>query len=135
MAIQAVQQERAAYALQQVQNYAEQFAAQPLGERKSNRKKFKARASELPFMVHANGLGQALAFFKSKGRKDGYNCLYAILEGWLLDTDRPFEEYENALDAVTQCDRVTYVAAQAEAILLMTWVKQFASAFMDGEGT
>lgn len=134
MAIQAVQQERSAYALQQVQSYAERFvpATQP-GDWKSNRKKFKARASELPFMIHANGLGQALVFFKSKGRKDGYDCLYAILQGWLLQTDRPFEKYKDALDAVTGCDRATYLAAQAEAILLMNWVKQFASAFMETE--
>lgn len=124
MAVQHIQQERAAYALQQVQSYVDQIAT-------AERKKFKSRASELPFMIHANGLGQALAFFKSKGNKDGYNYLYQILEGWLIQADRPFAGYESALTGVTQCDRAVYLSAQAESILLMNWVKQFAAAFME----
>ena len=124
MAVQHIQQQRAAYALEQVQNYAAQLS-------KDERKKFKSRASELPFMIHANGLGQALAFFKSKGDKDGYNFLYQILEDWFIRPEQPFAGHATALDGVTTCDRATYLAAQAESILLMNWVKQFAAAFME----
>ena len=124
MAVQHIQQQRAAYALQQVQDYATHLS-------KDECKKFKSRASELPFMIHANGLGQALAFFKSKGDKDGYNFLYQILADWLVQEDRPFADYTEALNGVTGCDRATYLSAQAESILLMNWVKQFAAAFME----
>lgn len=126
MAEQTLQQQRAAYALQRVQHYAGTLKPEA-------KKKFKARASELPFMIHANGLGQALAFFRSQNQSDGYNFLHEILNGWLIGGQRPFAGRADALAGVTQCDRATYLAAQAEAMLLMDWVKKFASAFMDGE--
>jgi len=159
MAVQAIQQKRAAFALQQVQRYKDQFAyeaeqgrdtqasapdeeqvpAPTANAQERSGKKFKARASELPFMIHSNGLGQALAFFKSKAAKnkdrDRYGCLYAILSGWLTQTEQPFAGFDDALFALTQCDQEVYLAAQSEAILLMEWVKPFASAFMGGDSS
>jgi len=124
MATQTFQQERAKYALEQVQEYAKDASCH---------KEFKSRASELPFMIHANGLGQALAFFKSKKEEHGYDHLYAILSNWLCKTGQPFEGARDALEGVTGGSRAQYMAAQAEAILLMDWVKKFSRAFMGGE--
>lgn len=132
MAVQTLQQQRMAYSLEQVQHYADELNRSQQPETwKTNRKKFKARASELPFMIHANGLGQALAFFRSKNRKDGYDYLFDILSGWLIQDGRPLAGEQDALVGVTQCSRNDYMMAQAEAILLMDWVKMFAAAFMD----
>lgn len=119
MTIQTLQQQRAKYALEQVQDYAQVC----------NPKEFKARASELPFMIHANGLGQALAFFKSK-EEHAYNHLYDILSNWLCKEGKPFEGAHDALDGMTTGNRAAYMAAQAEAIMLMDWVKKFSRAFM-----
>jgi CRISPR-associated protein Cmr5 len=126
---QTLQQKRAAYALEKVQHYARTL-------NDDAKKKFKTRASELPFMIHTNGLGQALAFFRSKRDdkdKDGYKYLYDILDAWLIQEQRPFAGKTDALAGVTQCNRATYLTAQAEAMMLMDWVKKFASAFMEGE--
>lgn len=140
MAVQLLQQQRMAYALERVQHYAEEFTApqhatpQQLAAQKASRKKFKARSSELPFMIHANGVGQAIAFFKSKsarGDRDKYGCLYEILSGWLTQEGRPLAGHPDAITGVTQCDRNAYMLAQAEAILLMNWVKMFAASFME----
>ena len=92
--------------------------------------KLKARASELPFMIHANGLGQALAFFKSKNGSDGYGELFLILQSWLTQTGRPFADKTDVMQAVTDTDMNTYRVAQAEAIEYMDWVKKFASAYL-----
>lgn len=92
--------------------------------------KLKARASELPFMIHANGLGQAAAFFKSKKDKDGYNYLYQILTAWLTQSGRPFAGKSDLMQAITECDLHTYRVAQAEAMQYMDWVKKFAKAYL-----
>lgn len=123
METQTLQQQRAKYALEQVQEYAQ----------RCDPKEFKARASELPFMIHANGLGQALAFFKSQKEEHGYHHLYAILSTWLCGEGQPFEGAHDALKGITAGTRTQYMMAQAEAIMLMDWVKKFSRAFMGGE--
>ncbi len=95
--------------------------------------KIKSRASEMPFMIHTCGLGQALAFFKSKGGKDGYNKVYAMLDSWLREKGNPFAGASDALHALTQCDLMTYRIAQAESVQYMEWVKKFASAYLTEE--
>lgn len=125
---QVMQQKRAKYALQQVKKAKDNPEV--------NAQEFKSRASELPFMIRANGLGQALAFFKSKGREHGYKNLYDILSQWLCSSTEysaPFSGYSDALDGIVASDRKTYMVAQTEAIMFMGWVKKFATAFLDGE--
>ncbi|MEN9374575.1 MAG: hypothetical protein RIR79_2127 [Pseudomonadota bacterium] len=131
--MQTLQQLRAKHALSAIQKLAKEY------EKDSEKlKKLKARASELPFMIHANGLGQALAFFKSKeGKedkkdKDGYGKLFEILQNWLTEKGRPFAEQKDKdlMAAVIETDFQTYRIAQAEAIQYMDWVKKFASAYL-----
>lgn len=118
--MQTLQQKRASDALRQVK------ALVPLNEGD----KLKARASELPFMIHTSGLGPALAFFKSKKEKDGYDHLYRILQSWLTQPGRPFAQQADLMLAITQADFRTYRMAQAEAIVYMDWVKKFAKAYL-----
>lgn len=118
--MQTLQQERAKHALQKVQDLVQ------LNEGD----KLKARASELPFMIHTSGMGPALAFFKSKKDKDGYNHLYRMLESWLTQPQRPFAGQTDLMRAITQADFKTYRLAQAEAIVYMDWVKTFAKAYL-----
>ena len=112
--------------------------------------KLKSRASELPFMIHANGLGQAAAFFKSKGDKgqntdtgkrsgdsdgdsrdkDGYGKIYLILQSWLTQPGRPFAGQTDLMLAITEADLHTYRVAQAEAMQYMDWVKKFATTYL-----
>jgi CRISPR-associated protein Cmr5 len=123
--MQTLQQQRAKHALQKVKDLI------PLNEGD----KLKARANELPFMIHTNGLGQALAFFKSKKDKDGYDKLFLILQSWLTQNEkdtkgRPFAGKPDLMVAITEADFQTYRIAQAEAIQYMDWVKKFASAYL-----
>lgn len=120
MVTQTLQQLRAQHALKKVQDWV------PLNEGD----KLKARASELPFMIHTNGLGPALAFFKSKKNKDGYDNLYLVLQSWLAQPGRPFADKPDLMKAITEADFNTYRLAQAEAIQYMDWVKKFSSAYL-----
>ena len=116
--MQTLQQKRAKFALEKVLGY----------ENFPDKDKLKSRASELPFMIHANGLGQAAAFFKSK-KGDGYPELYAILQAWLTQEGCPFSKHKDLMLAITQADMSTYCYAQAEAMQFMDWVKKLAKAY------
>ncbi len=127
--MQTMQQKRAKYALEQVNEAIKSGV---------NQKEFKAYAANLPAMIHINGLGQAAAFFKSKG--DTHEKLYEILSNWLCGSDKtpyvstqPYSGCKNLLEGITTKDMHQYRVAQAEAQALMDWVKKFAKAFMDGE--
>ena len=121
--MQTMQQKRAKYALEQVQNAA--------NNHRINHKEYKSYASSLPAMIHMNGLGQAAAFFKSKGGT--HEQLYALLSGWLCQADQPYAGCANLLAGITSEDMHKYRLAQAEAQMLMDWVKKFAKAFMTSE--
>ena len=118
--MQTLQQQRAKFALEKVLDLV----------KLNEGDKLKSRASELPFMIHANGLGQAAAFFKSKKDKDGYDKLFLVLQNWLIEPGRPFADQTDLMKAITEADMHQYRVAQAEAIQFMDWVKKFASAYL-----
>jgi CRISPR-associated protein Cmr5 len=129
--MQTMQQKRAKYALKKVNEAI---------DKKVNQKEYKAYAANLPAMIHTNGLGQAAAFFKSKGGT--HEELYQLLSDWLCNNEevtkekglaQPYSDYDNLLDGITKKDMHTYRVAQAEAQMLMDWVKKFAKAFMTDE--
>lgn len=121
--MQTIQQQRAQYALQKVQSAA--------NNPNTDAKEYKSYASSLPAMIHMNGLGQAAAFFKSKGGTHGE--LYNLLSDWLCQQDQPYAGCANLLEGITSKDMHTYRLAQAEAQALMDWVKKFAKAFMTAD--
>lgn len=135
--MQTIQQQRARYALLKVQQAA--------GNPNISHKEFKSYASSLPAMIHMNGLGQAAAFFKSKGNSSPeHAALYTLLSNWLCSHDnnpdvqafmpaQPYTGCTNLLEGITTRDMHAYRLAQAEAQALMDWVKKFAKAFMTGD--
>lgn len=123
--MQTLQQERARHALNVVEGWKKDAPSD------DHKKKLKARTSELPFMIHANGLGQAAAFFKSKKDKDGYDVVLLALQDWMARPNRPFAGKTDLMRAVVEADLATYRLAQAEAMAYMDWVKKFASAYLD----
>ena len=131
--MQTMQQQRAAFALAGVECAKRRLDKKQCGE-------YKSHVSALPFMIHANGLGQAAAFYKSKctdskgKEKLDYVLLYKLLSDWLSQEGQPFFEMD-LLDGITQEDMHAYITAQAEAMVFMDWVKKFATAFMKEENT
>ena len=126
--MQTLQQQRAAHALQGVQALIRPKEGDKLKAKEGD--KLKARASELPFMIHANGLGQAAAFFCSKKDKDGYDKIYHLLQSWMTRPGGPLASKDGMMAAITRADLHTYRVAQAEAMQYMDWVKKFASAYL-----
>ncbi len=122
------EQERAAFALKGIKKLAEEWRTDL-----KKQKEFNSYASSMPFMIHANGLGQTAAFYRRKGTEHTYYKLYELLGDWLNQSGRPFANKGDLLDAITQSDQDAYLAAQIEALLFLDWVKKLASAFLARE--
>ncbi len=114
-----MQQQRAAFALREVKK--------ALDDPQTKKKEFNSYASSLPAMILMNGLGQAAAFYFSKGGT--HHRLYDILSGWLISSGQPYEGETSLLDGITSKDMYCYRVAQAEALLFLDWVKKFAKAY------
>lgn len=127
--IQTIQQQRAKYALGKVNEFIDNSPTE------KEKKEYKSYSSSLPAMIHINGLGQAAAFFKSKGtdKSKVHEELYNLLSEWLTKDNQPYHKYEDLLEGITQSDMYTYRLAQTEAQALMDWVKKFAKAFIKDE--
>ncbi len=129
--MQTMQQQRAKFALQGVETAKERLEPK-------QRKEYKSHVSALPFMIHANGLGQAAAFYKSKctdskgNEKLDYVLLYQLLSDWLGRENQPFAGMD-LLTGITNEDMHAYITAQAEAMVFMGWVKKFATAFLQDD--
>jgi len=121
-----IEQQRAKYALERVKALATTLDNKQQGELISY-------ASGLPAMIHRNGLGQAMAFCKLKGKeRKSYQALYQLVSDWLAQTGQPYSGLD-ILDGITQKDVYHYQLAQVEALALMSWVKKFAKAFLKDE--
>jgi CRISPR-associated protein Cmr5 len=119
-----IQQQRAAFALQRVKDLRRLL-------KPDHQKEFISYASSLPAMIHMNGLGQAMAFCKVKGKdRPSYQQLYQLVSDWLCRQGQPYAGKSEVLDGITQLDMAHYQLAQAEALVLMSWVKKFAKAFL-----
>ncbi len=123
-----LQQRRAQFALGRIRALADAWQGEP-----KKQKEFNSYASAMPFMIHANGLGQTAAFYRRKGTDHTYYQLYKLLGDWLSQPDQPFDGKTDLLEGITQSDMNAYLAAQTEAMLFLDWVKKLASAFLARE--
>ena len=115
---QTLQQQRAAYAMGEVTRL--------LGNEQKSREEFKTCATSLPAMIRMNGLGQAAAYCHSQSGR--WPEMYELLSGWLIQPGQPYAGKSKLLTGIIECDMHAYRIAQAEALLLLDWVKKFAKA-------
>lgn len=125
--------------MKQVQTQEQQRAASALSWVKSKQKseqekEIAPKASQFPVMIHTTGLGQACAFYKSRGKKSVEETLYNQLSNWLCEgssqTKAIFKGERDLMEALTQTDMATYQLAQAEALSYLSWVKQLSKAYL-----
>jgi CRISPR-associated protein Cmr5 len=134
--MQTVQQQRAKYALD---------AVEVVVNRLKNRREhdlikaseYVSYASAFPAMIKMNGLGQAAAFYCSKGKDEdskaqAYDTLYKTLSTWLSKPGQPYEGVD-LIKGITEKEMPSYMQAQAEALMFLDWLKKFAKAYMPDE--
>ena len=132
--MQNIEQQRANYALQEVKRVLLKLTD------KDEQKEFKSYVTSMPAMIQMNGLGQAVAFYRSKFKEGGkgasaYKELYTIIEQWLCSAEYPasvYDEYD-LLQGITKNDMQQYRIAQSELQKLLVWMKKMVAAFIDSE--
>lgn len=123
-------QKRSAYALEEV-----------LATGCKKPQEFKAFCAGAPAVILQNGLGQAFAFWLSKGKgdpADKHQALLEIIMKWLcMNQDdirnafiTPCRTPGEMVRALSDMNQHDYLAAQDETLALLEWVKRYAKAFV-----
>ncbi len=96
-------------------------------------KKFKSYVTSAPSMILKNGLGNTLAFYRTKfeAKKDkkadarAYEKLYEFIDKWLKERGYcPGDP----LDCIIGMNTVEFASATEEVLALLNWMKMFAKA-------
>lgn len=101
------------------------------------KKKYGSLARRVPMLVLTNGLGQTLAYLRSKGKGDQsneHNVLFRHLSDWTMSQVAPDEKGRDLLDWVRNTSSDMYRRATTEALAYLTWLKRFAEAELPTEG-
>ena len=99
--------------------------------------KYANLAKSAPALIMNNGLMQTLAFYKSKGKGKGVEeahnklledvCLWLGQRDFALKADSPFKGVMTFLHG---SESAIYRRATEEALALLRWIRQFASALV-----
>lgn len=128
--LRTMDQERAEYALKKITGIAQNSDSK-------RQKEMRSYITSLPALIRTNGLGQALAFCRTKHSKDStssHEIIYGLVSTWLCSTESKgqiFTEDTDVLIAITHSDVYAYMAAQNEALALLEWLKKFAVALLE----
>ena len=139
-----IEQGRATYAYDAVKDINE---IKELSENKAKKLKesYKSVAKKIPVMIKTNGLGQTLAFIKSKRAKEdkpenGYDKLYQQIGKWLQeDSASQLVESGELVEKVIKLPSPTYRQVTIETLALLNWMRRFVEGLMkdvkDTEGS
>lgn len=125
---QTVQQQRAAFALNEISKIAEK-----------NNGKISAELASfivgMPTMILTNGIGQTFAFLLSTG-KGKHEITYTIMKKWIIQKNPHIflqEELDNIhfLKKFNSISQHQYLEIQHEELRLLEWLKRYARAFED----
>lgn len=111
---QTLEQERAGQAWHDVSGISDQLGS-----------KYGTQARKLPALIQINGLGQTLAFLKSKPDNKAMYKVYDHLSAWVM---RRMGNGDDLLQAVTGWTSEEYRRATAEALAYALWLRRFAEA-------
>ena len=123
--LRGIEQGRATYAFNAVQGVSENL-----------KKKYKTAAKKAPVLVKTNGLGQTLAFIKSKGGKrgeeNGYDELYKQIAKWLQTEDSKALVLPQGelVRQVIELPSPAYRQATIETLTLLNWIRRFVDGLM-----
>ncbi|MFN3533510.1 MAG: type III-B CRISPR module-associated protein Cmr5 [Candidatus Brocadia sp.] len=132
--LQKVEQKRAAEAWSCIQAVSEDI------DNSKFKKEYRSIVMKLPALILTNGLGQTLAFLKSKGKNDDSNPekrVYEDLQGWLLKTDLinlGRVTHDELIERIMAIDSTKYRFVTMESLSFLNWLKRFADAMLPKDG-
>ncbi len=98
-------------------------------------KEYKSYVKKMPVMIKTNGLGQTVAFIKSKSDKEAYGLIYRQLGEWLKKCPNAVigDRDTDLVKAIVNLESREYRMATAEALALLSWLRRFADGLIAGE--
>ena len=100
------------------------------------KKDYRSVVMKSPTMIITNGLGQTLAFLKSKGKNDESKPeekLYKDIENW-LDNRIKWTAKGGLIEKVIALPNDKFRHATTETLSFLSWMKRFADAVLPKEG-
>lgn len=103
---------------------------------KKLKESYKSVAKKLPVLIKTNGLGQTLAFMKSKRAKkdnpeNGYDKLYQQLGKWLqAESENQFIESGELVEKIILLNSSFIRQATVETLALLNWMRRFVDGLM-----
>ncbi len=86
----------------------------------------KSWLEKLPALIQTNGLGQALAFYKSRTNVAGARKIYEVVGLWLREQFGFAREVDVLVWITQEASPTQYRQAQAEVQAYLRWLKQLA---------
>ena len=127
--LKGIEQGRATYAYKAVNEINK-------SDSKKLKESYKSAAKKLPVLIKTNGLGQTLAFVKSKRAKrgkppNGYDKLYKQVGDWLrTDTANKLVPQGELVEKVIDLSSPTYRQVTIETLALFNWMRRFVDGLM-----
>lgn len=128
--LKGIEQGRAKYAFDAVNGISKNGS-------KKLKESYKSVAKKLPVQIKTNGLGQTLAFVKSKGKKEqqkeknGYDKLYDQIGNWLQTKDaKRLVPQGELVERVIQLPSPAYRQVTVETLALLNWIRRFVDGLM-----
>ncbi|NUO09909.1 MAG: type III-B CRISPR module-associated protein Cmr5 [Candidatus Brocadia sp.] len=132
--LQKVEQKRAAEAWSCIQAVNEDIDSPKF------KKEYRSIVMKLPTLILTNGLGQTLAFLKSKGKNDDSNPeekVYGDLQGWLTQPNVANwgrVMHDELIERIMAIDSNKYRFVTMECLSFLNWLKRFADAVLPKDG-
>lgn len=132
--LQKVEQKRAAEAWSCIQAVSEDIDSSKF------KKEYRSIVMKLPTLILTNGLGQTLAFLKSKGKNDDSNPeekVYGDLQGWLKKpnvVNWGRVTHDELIERIMAIDSTKYRFITIESLSFLNWLKKFADAVLPKDG-
>ena len=127
--LKVIEQGRAKYAFEKVKKISEDQSE----KLKDN---YKSAAKKLPVLIKMNGLGQTLAFMKSKSGTEsgkGYEILYEQIGTWLQTEDVKGLVSKNGelVKEIIQLESPVYRQVTVETLALLNWMRRFVDGLIE----
>ena len=132
--LKGIEQGRAKYAFEAVKEISENNLRE--NDSKKLKESYKSVAKKLPVLIKTNGLGQTLAFMKSKRAKrdkpeNGYDKLYQQLGKWLqTESENQLIESGELVEKIILLNSSVYRQATIETLALLNWMRRFVDGLM-----
>jgi CRISPR-associated protein Cmr5 len=104
------------------------------------KKEYRSLVLKLPSLILTNGLGQTLAFLKSKGKGNESNAeekVYQDLQGWLTNTEIinwGTVKQSELIERIMAINSDKYRLITAETLAFLNWLKRFTDAVLPKDG-